>query len=252
MSVKTRVKRPSVSIGQIFDTNHGKCKLTQYNGWQSVEVEFEDGFRTCVQLSQLRAGTVRNPYFPTIEGIGFLGEGEFKASNGRESTKVYYAWITMLRRCYSESQQKRQPSYRGCSVSKEWHNFQNFAAWYIPNYVEGWHMDKDLLIKGNRVYSSDNCCFLPLEINSFLTNRAANRGRCVIGVVPTKAGNFIGNFLAEDGKVRGKTVGTELEAFHLYKESKEKRAKQLANKWGEMLSSSAYNALMNYTVDITD
>lgn len=247
-----RGKRPSVSIGQRFQTKqHGVCTVVAYNGWDDISVQFEDGFIKTTSISQLNIGSVRNPYYPSVEGIGFVGEGSYPASDINGSTKVYAVWSAMLRRCYSEKQQKRQPSYIGCTVDKEWHNFQNFAGWYYQNSVEGWELDKDLLTKGNRLYSRSTCCFIPPEINSFLTKREKSRGDSPIGV--HRRGNYItAIWWDEYGNVRTKNFKTEQDAFTCYKNSKERRAKLLAEKWKELLTPEVYKALINFSVSIED
>ena len=48
---------------------------------------------------------------------------------------------------------------------------------------------------------------------------------------------------------------TELEAFKAYKQTKQTKEnylKELANKWKDKIDIRAYNALMNYQVEITD
>ena len=45
---------------------------------------------------------------------------------------------------------------------------------------------------------------------------------------------------------------TEVEAFDAYKKAKESFIKEQANKWKGKIGERAYEALMNYTVDITD
>ena len=45
---------------------------------------------------------------------------------------------------------------------------------------------------------------------------------------------------------------TELEAFKAYKEAKESFVKEQAEKWEGKIDIRAYNALMNYEVNITD
>ena len=77
----------------------------------------------------------------------------------------YKNWLRMLRRCYSESYHKTHPTYVGCSVSPEWHLFSTFRSWMMNQKWEGLELDKDLIIKGNRVYGPDACCFVPKSIN---------------------------------------------------------------------------------------
>jgi len=54
---------------------------------------------------------------------------------------------------------------------------------------EGKQLDKDLLVKGNKVYGPDTCCFLEKKVNIFLTDSKKARGEWPIGVTynkPTK------------------------------------------------------------------
>lgn len=71
----------------------------------------------------------------------------------------------MLERCYSQTYQEKFPAYKGCSVVEDWHNFQIFAKWFDENYVEGYHIDKDIKIDGNRVYGPDTCMFVSPKQN---------------------------------------------------------------------------------------
>ena len=101
--------------------------------------------------------------------------------------KDYKIWRDMLERCYCPKRQERQPSYKGCTVSEEWKYFSNFCKWFAENYIEGWHLDKDVLKIGNRVYSPQTCCFLPHKLNSILRLPHANK-HC--GVYRTKNGKY--------------------------------------------------------------
>lgn len=94
---------------------------------------------------------------PSVYGIGFIGVGRHKATINRRSTKAYTAWNGMIGRCYSSVSQKSNPSYKGCTVDIEWHNFQNFANWFEDNYKLGLELDKDIKIAGNRIYSKTTC-----------------------------------------------------------------------------------------------
>lgn len=73
----------------------------------------------------------------------------------------YSIWKAMLARCYSASHHKRYPTYSNCSVCKEWHLFSNFKKWFDENYIEGYHLDKDILVQDNKVYSPQTCVFIP-------------------------------------------------------------------------------------------
>jgi len=77
----------------------------------------------------------------------------------------YDKWYAMLKRCYSPLWHKQYPTYIGCSVCPEWRYFSKFRLWMENQKWEGMELDKDILIKGNRVYGPDTCCFIPQAIN---------------------------------------------------------------------------------------
>jgi len=94
----------------------------------------------------------------------------------------YQRWMNMLMRCYSPKYQARQTSYVGCSVCDEWLLFSNFKNWMMTQQWEGKALDKDILCKGNRVYSPDFCVFVDQNVNSLLADSAKKRGEFPIGV----------------------------------------------------------------------
>ena len=116
-------------------------------------------------------------------------------------------------------------------------------------------MGKDLLFKGNKHYSKDTCCFLPIEINSLMVMHRSSRGVYPSGVYfrkrqPKRPYCAV---IRRGGIV--KTLGnysTPEKAFIAYKEAKEAYIKEVANKWKDQIDVRAYNALMNYQVEITD
>ena len=89
------------------------------------------------------------------------------AQNGK-NFKFYAVWSDMLRRCYSEKRLARHPTYRNCTVCSEWLLLSNFREWFNIHYRDGLALDKDILVKGNKIYSPDTCRFVPEYINSLL------------------------------------------------------------------------------------
>lgn len=103
----------------------------------------------------------------------------------------YNKWKGMLERCYSDKFKVKQPSYEGCYVCEEWLKFSNFKNWMIQQDYEGKHLDKDLLVEGNRMYSPETCIFIPRKINNFLILRGNDRGEFPLGVsYDNNAGKF--------------------------------------------------------------
>ena len=152
---------------------------------------------------------------------------------------------------------KKQPTYEGCEVSDNFKSYDYFYKWcnsQVGFDNQGWHLDKDLLIKGNKVYSESTCVFIPREINQLLTKSTALRGKHLIGVYWSKTNKA---FVAKVNKGKGKQehlgyFNTELEAFNVYKTAKEAFIKEQANKWKSQIDERAYKALLNYQVEITD
>ena len=245
-------------VGKVCKSNlSGDFKILKYNNSENVEVQFTNtGFEKSVQLVQVKSGNVKDPYSPSVFGVGILGTKYPPSVNGR-TTKEYKLWCHMLERCYSDTYQKKKPTYEGCEVSDKFKSYEYFYEWcheQIGFSNEGWHLDKDLLVKGNKVYSESTCVFIPSEINSLLIKSEALRGEYLIGVYWHNASK---SFIARARKNKGKSehlglFKTEIEAFNAYKVAKETFIKEQANKWKSKIDPRAYNALMNYQVEIDD
>lgn len=160
----------------------------------------------------------------------------------------YIAWMSILSRCYSKSYQHQYKTYIGCSVCDEWLYFSNFKLWYDANCIDGWHIDKDILFKGNKIYSPQTCCCVPPEINVALTNSKSKRGKNLIGVHEYMRGRFVSTY---HKKYLG-TSGSEKEIFLRYKFYKEQDLRRLAEKYKNQIKENVYNALLNYQVEEGD
>lgn len=161
----------------------------------------------------------------------------------------YSTWKSMIERCYSKKYLDKKPSYKGCSICDEWKYFSNFKAWMETQDWEGNRLDKDLLVKGNRVYSPDTCIFVSQQVNSFITESQAIRGDYPIGVSIIKS---IGKFYAScrDGTGKLKSLGyykTPEEAHQAWLAYKLEIAKELAAKQkDERVSKALLNRYENY------
>ena len=174
--------------------------------------------------------------------------GKIWDNNAKRMIPSYIQWQSMLTRCYSESYHKKYPSYIGCYVCDDWLHFSKYKEWYDKHCVVGWNVDKDIIIKGNKLYSPQTCCFVPTEINSAFTNNRHNRGKNMIGVYEYTEGRFVSTY-------HKKYLGTstnEKELFLKYKFHKEKELKELAEKYKGLIDERVYNALINYDVEEGD
>ena len=245
-------------VGKICKSkSSGDFKILKYNNNRNVEIQFVNtGYEATVQLTNIRNGYVKDPYSPSVYGVGMLGAKYPSKVNGVK-TKEYELWTGMLERCYSITLKNKYPTYKDCEVSDNFKSYEYFYEWcnkQIGFGDKGWHLDKDLLIKGNKVYDENTCVFLPNEVNILLTKRTALRGEYLIGVSWYSKSK---TFIAQVNKNKGKPehlgyFKTEIEAFNAYKQAKESFVKEQANNWKSEIDPRAYEALMNYTVEITD
>ena len=253
-----RAKNDKV-VGEVGYNNNGEeMRIIRYGNANDIDVRFDDG--TIIEhktYGNFKKGLIKNPMTPSVYGVGFIGKGRFKTkdANGKH-TKCYEVWQKMLQRCYSSKCQEKHPTYIRCIVCKEWHNFQVFAEWYYEHYYEieneRMELDKDILCKWNKIYSADNCVFVPQFINSLFIKSNKIRGNFPIGV--SKHGN---KFEARLSKGNGKAMylgifNTPEEAFLVYKQAKEAYIKEVAEKYKLYIPQKLYDALMNYEVDIND
>lgn len=170
----------------------------------------------------------------------------------------YHIWQGIIYRCYSGSLHKRQPCYSDCSVCDEWLYFTNFKKWFDENYIEGWDIDKDLLIKGNKEYGPTTCCFVPPEINYMLTKSDKKRGEYPIGVTfhtPRNKFRAQMSIITQEKEKKKIHLGyftSPEEAFQAYKKEKEAYFRRVANKWKDKIDKRAFEALYNYKIETTD
>ena len=173
-------------VGKIFKSlNSGAFKILKYNNSKNVEIQFlKTEYETAATLGNIRNGNVKDTYLPSVYGIGVFGAKYPSRVNGVK-TKEYKLWHSMLVRCYSDTIKKKHLTYEGCEVSDNFKSYEYFYEWCNEQIGFGnkdWHLDKDLLVKGNKIYSEDSCVFIPQEVNTLLTKRTNSRGEYSIGV----------------------------------------------------------------------
>ncbi len=160
-------------------------------------------------------------------------------------------------RCYDETIKKKHPTYKNCVICEEWLLYDNFKKWCNKNYYrinnERMQVDKDILIKRNKLYSPDTCCFVPDRINSLIIKSDSIRGKYPIGVSYIKNTGLCCASMKKDNKNiwLGEYATPEI-AFNVYKTEKEKYIKEVADEYKDKIPNEIYNALYNYEVEIDD
>lgn len=241
--------------GKIFPTNeYGDLEILDYQNSRHVLVRFLDtNYQKVVRMDAIYNGEVRDYLKPSICGVGIIGD-KYPVAVGRVHVREYTIWAGMIHRCYNPLCLARDPTYVGCGVSTNFAYYPYFYEW-CHNQIGfnnlGWHMDKDLLFKGNKLYSEDTCVFLPAQINVALTNNTSNRGSYPVGV------SFEKNKYRARWQQNGRTFNAgsfdnEMDAFLAYKLHREQYLITLAYQYEPLLDPRAFEALLHYQVDISD
>ena len=182
-----------------------------------------------------------------VQGVG-INDADYivtRKVNGKKTECHFYtSWKNMLTRCYSETFHKIQPTYIDCTVSSEWLIFSRFKSWMEVQDWKGKHLDKDILIKNNKVYSSSTCIFVTRDVNTLLHKNLKQRGPHPIGV--TFEASKYKALCSTQGKRR--YLGhyeTPEEAHEAYKAFKYKYIAEIASQQSEPLRT----ALLNYVIE---
>lgn len=230
--------------GDIIKGKYGKFKIIKYVSNKEIYVEFvSTNYKTKTDSSSIKRGSIKDPYFPSVCGIGYPGEGLFSRT---KSPLVYSLWKHMLRRCYDIKLHVRQPHYKYCTVVKRWHNLQNFGKdiTKMPNWdKDGFELDKDLRVLGNKIYGPKYCSFVPKHVNSLLNQRYGtsrvnpigvfnNKNRYGVRLRTEKGETFIGNFKSR------------LEAKAAYIKYRKRYIKRTAKTYKDRIHPEVYKSLM--------
>lgn len=222
-------------VGKSFTTNAGEvCQVVspgETSKYCTVIFAGHPEYEKSVPVRRLRQGRIKSPFCRTTCGVGYLGVGCYPRYDvDKEISPIYAVWRRILHRCYSSPAPR---GYEGCSVYEGWHNFQTFAKWATPKFQEGYHIDKDLLSVGNKVYGPELCIFLPPRINYFIAHReSSGRGSSRLGVsVHTVDGRFVAQgrtFKTSENKHLG-LFSDEGAAGNAYQDFREEQVGQAAD-----------------------
>lgn len=249
-------------IGEINYNNFGsKMVIKEYRNCDDIDIYFPEYDHVVKHkgYGAFKKGSILSVYEPRHVGVGYIGEGKHKPTINGKATKVYDTWMNRLSDCYNIKNINKKPRYKDCEVCKEWHNFQVFADWWEENFYEidgeQMELDKDILIKNNKIYSPNTCVIVPHRINSLFVKSNSKRGILPIGVIKHKEKYVSQIQMSNQGSHKCLHLGTfntPHEAFLMYKINKELLIQGVANEYKTKIPSKLYNALMNYKVEEND
>ena len=265
---KNRERRQSFAkiakekLGETVMQNCGEVAfIVQYVNSMDITIQFKTtGELVKTRYDKFVGGNVKSHFTPSVYGVGTTGLEPTVDENGKKLDS-YNCWQSMLERCYSAKCQEKYQTYKGCSVCDDWLYYPNFKKWYDKNYYEVENktsqLDKDILVKNNKIYSPDTCVFTPSFINSLFTKCQNNRGELPIGVSYHEGSKKYQAKLRmyKNGKSTIKHLGyynTANEAFYVYKQAKEDYIKEVADEYKDRIPVELYKAMYEYEVNIND
>lgn len=158
--------------------------------------------------------------------------------------KSYNVWFSMLRRVYGVKELARNPTYVDCSVDKRWLKYSEFIRFHDKYYIEGYALDKDILVPGNKKYGPDTCAYVPQAINKLFTNRSRFRGKYPLGIF--RKGNRL--IVQMAGRATRHVASFGLDevdaAIDCYNKAKAEQVKAVAREYKEVIDRRVYKALM--------
>ena len=184
---KTIKKYQRNNIGETFISNEGYSIQvvdgSNRKGYCTINIDGK--YDTEIRFSSVKKGEIRNLLHLSVCGVGFIGIGKYSK---KSHNKIYQTWRDMINRAYNKNIHETYPTYTDATVCKDWHNFQNYAKWHECNYMDGYHLDKDLL-SCDKIYSSETCIFIPSKLNLFLSNKHLDNTSGYIGVCYHQSSN---------------------------------------------------------------
>ena len=262
-------------LGETNISNEGCImKIVEYNDTGDIVVEFQDEhkYRVHTQYRNFKNGKCKNPYFPSVFGYGYLGidrNGNVPKIKELKDGKYVTTWEankwgSMLQRCFDNKYKEKHPTYKDVICCSRWLCFANFLEdlevlkqEYNWSGGEKLNLDKDILHKGNKVYSLENCVLVPDYINNLFIKRDAKRGDYAIGVnYHKRAKKYEAKCHINGKKISLGYYNTIEQAFNTYKQAKENEIKRVANdcisKGYISKDNRLYNAMISYKIEITD
>lgn len=224
-------------------------KIIEFKTQANMVIEFQDEhrYKKPTTYCNFKRGDISNPYDRKVFGYGYIGVGKHQPKENGILNVAYQTWRNIIIRCYHEPYKDLNKAYFGiCSICEEWFNYQIFADWYYDNIYpienERIHIDKDIMVHGNKIYSPDTCVFLPQRINMIFMETPKTRDedlpntiyRCSKGFKASYGGKSLGVF---------KTLDEAIEAHDYHKRI---NIKQVAEEYKDRIPDRAYQALLRW------
>ena len=208
------------------------------------------------RYGDFKRGKIRPSNVKTIHGWGII---DCKAVDEYGKTlKSFDTWRSMIQRTKDLKFKEKNKAYKDADCCDEWQYYSNFKKWYDESWYDvntGDRMclDKDILTKGNKLYSPETCIIVPEPINILFTYKRGLDNGLPCGIYYDKSRDkYVAQIQSNNKNMNLGRFNTPEEAFYTYKEAKEKEIKRVADLYKDKIPQKLYNAMYNYEIEITD
>ena len=163
-------------------------------------------------------------------------------------SKMSNMWHNMYNRCYRRD---LYPEYEGCTMCPEWlDDYNNFYDWVRENYYtvdnEKVDNDKDILVKGNKLYGDNTCIFAPHSINVMFENLTREP------IYLSSMDKYRMDIYIDGRSVNIGYYDSEIEAKKAYIRHKEAAILAKADLYKDKIPKKLYDAMVNYKIELSD
>ena len=229
------LKYENISVGMVVQSNCGQSATIADLISGDCYLLFENGDIIVRKTGDVRRGQFRNRDYPTVYGVGVLGEAS------GYSKRDLSQWRDILKRSLFVFDDKLQ-SYNRVGVSKDWLNFSNFFDWLFNHKaykLQSFVIDKDILF--GDTYGKEHCCLVPKEINGFFIG-----ANMLSGVYkPKDELNYVARTTHNGKHYRIGTSPTKEGAYVLWSNEKARLLNLLLIKYKQDLDDYVIEALLN-------
>lgn len=155
----------NIQVGDTYFTNNGdEYEVIDIENSNKVTIRFTTGNTKVIRSTAIRWGKIYNCMAPSYMGVGYLG------TDNPSDPYIIRVWHGMISRHVRDE----YPS----TVCPEWFNYStfdrdvrgliNFDKWYASREAGrcDYHLDKDIRVFGNTLYSPETCLFALAEDNN--------------------------------------------------------------------------------------
>lgn len=140
-------------VGEIFESNNcGRMEVLEQVG-SKFKVRFEEtGSEVVSTAHQIRTGSVKDRFYPSVSGVGYLG-----FATTTSNPKLYARWKRMIQSCYDSLHlDYHSNGEKGVRVTERWHSYENYQEDLLSLLEEVGSPSRFRVIRTGPVFNVNN------------------------------------------------------------------------------------------------